>query len=583
MLSDADRRENWKRLIELRNLIIGDEIEKLKRDQTDEGPPPITAEEVSNVLAAAIVHEAKHEGNIATALTPIIEESLDSSVKRNPQMIADAIFPVIGPAIRKSIAETLRGMIESLNATLQHGFTAKGMKWRIEAMKTGRPFAEVALSHSLLYRVEQIYLIHNDSGLLLQHVVQDSIDAADGDMVSGMLTAIQDFVHDSFDQAQGGTLNTLEVGELSVWIERGPHTVLAAVIRGSAPESLRILLKETIETILLEKHEELEDFAGDSAVFDDTLPYLRNCLMTRTQEEEKAGGKSMIAVWILLGILVVSLVTWGTVTIQNYIRVRSFASTLFDIPGIVVTDTYSRDGVRIVTGLRDPLAENVDSLARVAKLDSTDVMFNWRPYQSLHPLLVVARARLLLDVPPTVLLSYGHGVLTAMGTAPQEWVKTVVKSARFIPGVNHFVHDRLMISDLLDVARKIEESVVHFDSGSSEFGPDQKRELDGLASTILELVALVGASGSDYGITVVGQADTRGSRELNIRLSRERAQKVLAGLEKRGIPATRIRTVGVGATVYDASGVSGTSIAAGRHVKLKISFRPHSAREGSAR
>lgn len=69
-------------------------------------------------------------------------------------------------------------------------------------MRTGASFAEVVLRHTLLYRVEQVFLVHRESGLLLHHLTAQSIAAQAPDMVAGMLTAIQDFARDSFQVAQ---------------------------------------------------------------------------------------------------------------------------------------------------------------------------------------------------------------------------------------------------------------------------------------------------------------------------------------------------------------------------------------------
>ena len=87
-------------------------------------------------------------------------------MRRDPHVLADALFPVMGPAIRKSITETLRGMLESFNEALDNSFSLRGLKWRVEAMRTGKPFAEIVLMHSLLYRVEQVFLIHRETGLV---------------------------------------------------------------------------------------------------------------------------------------------------------------------------------------------------------------------------------------------------------------------------------------------------------------------------------------------------------------------------------------------------------------------------------
>ena len=146
--------------------------------------------------------------------------ALKTSVHKNPKVLADAIFPVLGPAIRKAISTTLMAMIQSLNMILNQSFSWRGIKWRLESLRSRRPFAEVILLHSLVYRVEQIFLIHRKTGLVLQHITADPSDSRDPDLVSGMLTAIQDFVKDTFDSEHGEMLDTLRMdGDHSLWIE----------------------------------------------------------------------------------------------------------------------------------------------------------------------------------------------------------------------------------------------------------------------------------------------------------------------------------------------------------------------------
>ncbi len=72
-------------------------------------------------------------------------------------------------------------------------------------------------------------------------------------MVSAMLTAIQDFAQDSFKQSEQATLDSLQMNELAVWIERSPDLVLAAVIRGNAPLKLRQMFDEPLNRFNLDK------------------------------------------------------------------------------------------------------------------------------------------------------------------------------------------------------------------------------------------------------------------------------------------------------------------------------------------
>ena len=61
-------------------------------------------------------------------------------------------------------------MLESLNTTLEHSLSWRSLRWRLDARRTGKSFAEIVLLNTLVYRVEQVFLIHRPSGLLLQHL-----------------------------------------------------------------------------------------------------------------------------------------------------------------------------------------------------------------------------------------------------------------------------------------------------------------------------------------------------------------------------------------------------------------------------
>src|SRR5580692_12805853 len=171
---------------ELRHLIIAPEQEELADIQERLDDRARRTQDVSSVVAEAIIMRRDQRGDpsLAQALAPTVEETLRESVRHDPHPLADALFPVMGPAIRKSISEALRGMLESFNQALEHSISARGIKWRIEALRTGKPFAEIVLMHSLLFRVEQVFLFHRQTGLVLSHVVAPSIARQDPSLVA---------------------------------------------------------------------------------------------------------------------------------------------------------------------------------------------------------------------------------------------------------------------------------------------------------------------------------------------------------------------------------------------------------------
>ena len=234
------------------------------------------AADIGAVLPQVLLRHA-HDPQFTRALAPPLEQAITTSVRRNPKPLADALFPVMGPAIRKAVAASLAGMVESLNRTLEHSFSRRSISWRLEAMRTGQVVRrESCCSRRSLYRVEQVFLIDRKSGLLLQHVHAGAAGMQDADMVSGMLTAIRDFVQDSFRVSDSDSLESLEVGELSVWIEPGPHAIVAAVIRGSAPrDSAARCCRTPSRRFISSSAEALESFDGDASTLDGCRPIAR--------------------------------------------------------------------------------------------------------------------------------------------------------------------------------------------------------------------------------------------------------------------------------------------------------------------
>ncbi|MGH9725978.1 MAG: OmpA family protein, partial [Candidatus Acidiferrales bacterium] len=267
-------------LEDLRRLILAPEQKEIAAIHDRLEDHNRRAQDVSTVVAEAIqMSRAKGDDRaLADALAPTIEETLRDSVRKNPEVLADALFPVMGPAIRKSITETLRSMLETFNAALENSLSARGLQWRVESFRSGRPFAEIVLMHSLLFRVEQVFLIHRQTGLALNHAVAPAVATQDPAMVAGMLSAIQQFVQDSFQTSSGDTLGSMDVGELRVWVEEGPHAVIAAVIRGHAPSDYRLALKQALESIERDHAAALDQFQGDAGPFRTTGDALHHLL-----------------------------------------------------------------------------------------------------------------------------------------------------------------------------------------------------------------------------------------------------------------------------------------------------------------
>ncbi len=443
----------------------------------------VRAGDVSEVLPDAIVRRAGQDASLRTALAPTLVEALRASVRKDPSLLADALFPMIGAAVRRAVAAALADMTDSLNKIVESSLSFRGVQWRFEALRTGKPFAEVALTRSLLYRVEQVFLIHGASGLLLQHAMSPAAVVKDPDMVSGMLTAIQDFVHDSFGAAEN-SLDTLRVGEFSVWVQHGPRALLAGVVRGTAPPGLNNVFATANEALHREYGLELASFDGDAAPFAGTKQILDRCLLGQAPAERRRSYAWLYLAGALALLLIGIWAAWAVRDGRDRRHWNDYLSAVEKEPGIKVTKEERQGGKYLVSGLRDPLSRDPAQLLADYHIPPGRVKFQWESYLSLAPAFA----------------------------------------------------DEREFSRLKD---SVDHHVVLFPEGQSAITPLQAVSVVTVAQQIRRILEM---PGKRVTVELAGHADMVGTAPNNARLAEERAVAVKAALVDYGLDPSKLTT-----------------------------------------
>jgi flagellar motor protein MotB len=571
--ASAEERER-EQVAELRHLLLGSDRAQAARLR--EYLERIEPEELGQILPTAIrLRSAKDEG-LSDSLMPIIASTLKVAVKRDPEAVAEAIFPVMGPAIRQYVWTLFNELVQQLDKKLQYGLSWQGLKWRIEAWQTKKSFGEIVLYHTLLYRVEYVYLIHKETGLRLEHVARKEVAEPDAEIESGMLTALktgwQDLSHDIYGNEAEVAKMTIGIGEFHCWFAQGPQLILACIIRGAPPEEFfNEKMAPTIETIHREYATEIAQFEGDPAPFVPTQRYLEECLQKseRAAEEKKSSGLSPYLL-VPVAIILLALGAGAFYLIRSYWRWQDYLSRLDAKPGIVITETGWRGGKYFVAGLRDPLAGDLEQFLKAAKYD---VDYYWQPYQGLEREMVEERARVVLNPPPSVTLKMPkegpEGVLVASGTAPQVWIEDARRLARLVPGVASFREDGLINEEILRIKAQMEAEVPRFVVGKAQFAPGQTEEGNRLIVDARRLFTLGASNGASVTMEVVGHTDDTGTVEFNDRLSRERAEMVKQLLVNAGLDASRLTAIGVGSRQPVQAGQD----VAGADINRSVTFR----------
>jgi OOP family OmpA-OmpF porin len=560
---------------ELRSMLTGPEQRQLAQIFKRLDDPVRRAEELADALPDALSLSVAKDGRIARALQPTMHTVLKTSVRKNPKALADAIFPALGPAIRKAISATLMGMVQSLNHVLNQSFSLQGLKWRIEALRTQRPFAEVVLLHTLVYRVEQIYLIHRHTGIVLEHADSSRTNQRDPDLVSGMLTAIQDFVKDSFDVKSGEILDTLRMdGDHSVWIEQGEQVIMAVVIRGTPPLELRSQFRELLDKVHGLFADTLHNFDGQVASFGMIKPDLEDALVFKVRSDKY---KISPLFWILVAATMVVIGFFSLNAVNNHRHWQHLLSQLNAEKGLVVTTVEKRGGRYYVSGLKDPLARDPREIISASKVNPDKVRTSWQPYHAVDDGMVLHRARKVLEPPESVALTFSHGMLTANGRAQHEWVRQFRKLAATIAGVHTYDDKQLtdvQMDHLHSAVAELEAQSIHFKLLLAQVKENQDTTLQAVMDTIQRIQNLSRIMQISVKIAVIGHTDHSGRLEFNMQLSRQRAQVVLGYLIRNGADPNLLDAIGAGPKPALDTASSARNHGALRHVSFKTLIIP---------
>ena len=235
-----------------------DEIESLLLEQGDR------AQTVGGVLPDAISYNEENVEQLSMAMKTPTARAIYHSARDESGDLALALYPVIGPAVRKMIASLF-----SIGPP------------------DGAPFS-----------VRQVLLIERESGLLLAASALEG-DTQDADVVSGMLDAIRLFVQDAFDAEESSGLQDLRVGNTSVLVEWGPRAVLASVVDGVPDDAYRVRAAQLLESLHVKYQQDLSANSGVTSSLDNAIPLLHD-LQVSPVPERKFPWPLVIAITVLL-------------------------------------------------------------------------------------------------------------------------------------------------------------------------------------------------------------------------------------------------------------------------------------------
>ena len=271
---------------------------------------------------ADLERRVSDEDALIAMIAPVLGDVIRRKIRDAREEMIEALYPIIGQTVVRAVSEAMRDLARAVDAQMRSSFGPRVVWRRLQARLRGVSSAEMALREALPFEVAEIFLIHRETGLLLRHLGRGPQASPDSDLVSGMLTAIRDFVQDAFGRgsrrretgsagprsretgsAGEGQLDEIQYGERRILIEASQHAYLAVVVDGVEPPGFRAEMRERIVEVEHTYEKVLRRYEGDPAALAPVEGALRSLMraagppgLSRTQKRVLAVASGLAVV-----------------------------------------------------------------------------------------------------------------------------------------------------------------------------------------------------------------------------------------------------------------------------------------------
>lgn len=256
---------------------------------------------------------------LVTTIKPVIAEAIAASIYESRDAMVDALYPIMGRLVTRAVTEAMRDLARSIDNQMRNTFNLESLMRRLRARTTGVPESALILRSAMPFTIEDLFLIHRETGLPLAYVAEGSQRNEDSEVIGSMLTAIRDFAQDAFGRGQEGQLDGVQYGDKRILIEAGQTAYVAVVMLGVEPSGVRAEIRELLVLIEQQYYQDLRHYEGDSSVLSSVESQLREFLNSANLHASKQANALIIApesktaalpanLMLLVGLGVVTLV-----------------------------------------------------------------------------------------------------------------------------------------------------------------------------------------------------------------------------------------------------------------------------------
>ena len=156
--------------------------------------------------------------------------------------------------------------------------TALFLVMRRRSAAAPKPVAPTPVAKTKEAIIEDVFLLNHRDGILIKHETRRLRPDVDTDILTGMLTAVQQFVKDALRGDDYADLNEMTVGHMHILIGRGKWLVLAARIEGDGSEPWTMQIERCIKDMEDHHWDQIEDWDGDMTLARVLTPYIKKLI-----------------------------------------------------------------------------------------------------------------------------------------------------------------------------------------------------------------------------------------------------------------------------------------------------------------
>ena len=202
---------------------------------------------------------------IVATVTPVLGDAIRRKIRDARGEMIEVLYPVIGETVVRAVSEAIRDLARNIDVRARSMANPNNVVRHTMGRISGVSSGEMILRDSLPFQIAEVFLIHRETGLPLWYASGSSEEALDTDLIGAMLTAIRDFVTESFGRGRAGQLDEIQYGDKQILIEAASYCYLAVVVDGTEPVGFRAKMRERVIEIDLAHEPILRDYDGDTS------------------------------------------------------------------------------------------------------------------------------------------------------------------------------------------------------------------------------------------------------------------------------------------------------------------------------